>query len=88
MTFELADAGQNYVDVVRKIQSLGGYARVNLFTYMVATELTPVQVRDTVKAALRPSDKVFVGTCPPPAAWEGEPDEVSKWILENQPKYM
>jgi len=87
VTYDLINPGQNYEKLLQKIKAYQLWARLGGSSYLIGTNETPVQVRDSLMAVLDQNDKLFVGSCPVPSAWTGLPDDVSKWILENQPKY-
>jgi hypothetical protein len=86
VTYELVAVEKNYSKLVAKIKAYESWAELSLFAYLILTNSTVQQVRDNLATVLDPKDKLFVGTCPVPAAWQGLPENVSKWILENQPK--
>jgi hypothetical protein len=87
VTFELTNPGFNYERVVQRIKSSSPYwARLTGNSYLIVTNLSTETVRNNIVTVLHKSDRVFVSACPVPAAWYGLPDDVGKWILENQPK--
>lgn len=86
VTFDLVVPAFNRAKLVQRIRVQPSWARLGASAYLVRTGLTVVQLRDDLKNALKPGDKLFVGNCPVPSAWHGQPEDVSKWILENQPK--
>jgi hypothetical protein len=86
VTYELAPPGLNYEHLIKRIRTQPSWARLGAHAYLVKTDLTVVQLRDDLQQTLRNGDKLFVGNCPVPAAWHGQPEDVSKWILENQPR--
>ena len=83
VSYDLVNPGQNYEKLIQKIKQYG-WARLGGSAYLIQTDATPVQVRDTLKAVLDANDKLFVGVAPPPSAWSGLPDDVANWILKNQ----
>ena len=83
ISYDLTKPGQHYEPLIKRIKELGGWARLGGSSYLVSTEYTPVQVRDYLWQVMDKSDKIFVGTCPAPAAWHGMPQDVSDWILNN-----
>lgn len=87
VTYDLVTPGQNYEKLVKKIKSYSSWARLGGSAYLIGTDSTVEAVRDNLNALLDSNDKLFVGTCPVPSAWSGLPDDVSKWIQENQPKH-
>lgn len=87
VTYDLINPGQNYGKLLQKIKAYDSWARLGGSSYLIATASTVVQVRDNLVTVLDLNDKLFVGTCPVPSAWRGLPQDVAKWILENQPKH-
>jgi hypothetical protein len=87
VTYDLLNPGQNYEKLIQKIKSYPAWARLGGSSYLIATDATVIQVRDNLGTVLDRNDKLFVGTCPVPSAWHGLPEDVAKWILENQPKH-
>ena len=86
ITFDLAFPAVNRERLAQKIRAHQNWARLGASAYLIKTGSTVLQVRDDLKNALKPGDKLFVGNCPIPSAWHGQPEDVSKWILQNQPK--
>lgn len=84
ISYDLVNPGQNYESLLKLIKSYQLWARLGGSAYLIATDETPVQVRDHLRTALDANDKLYVGTAPVPSAWIGMPDAVSKWIHENQ----
>ena len=87
ITYDLVSPGQNYERLLQRIKAYGSWARLGGSAYLILTSSTVTQVRDALATVLDANDKLFVGTCPVPSAWHGLPQDVSKWILENQPKH-
>jgi hypothetical protein len=87
VTYDLINPGQNYEKLLQKIKGHSFWARLGGSSYLIVTDATVVQVRDSLAPLLDQNDKLFVGTCPVPSAWQGLPEDVTKWILENQPRY-
>lgn len=86
ISYDLVTPGQNYDKLLQKIKAYSSWARLGGSAYLIITSDEVGQVRDNLKTVLDTNDALFVGTCPVPSAWRGLPDDVSKWILENQPK--
>jgi len=86
VSYDLHKPEKNYDALIKKIRSYGSWAKLGGSAYLVITGQTVVQVRDNLATVLDDDDDLFVGTCPVPSAWKGLPEDVSKWILENQPK--
>jgi hypothetical protein len=87
ITFELANPGYNHFKILQKIRAHSFWARLTNYSYLVVTDLSPKQIRDNFTGAVMDGDRIFVSACPLPAAWSGLPQDVAKWIAENQPKY-
>jgi len=85
ITYDLAAPATNYERLVLKIRAQNNWARLGANAYLVKSSLTVIQLRDVLKPILKSGDKLFVGHCPVPSAWHGQPEDVSKWIVENQP---
>lgn len=84
VSYDLVNPGQNYELLLQAIKSFGGWARLGGSAYLIATSLTPVEVRDRLVPLLAWDDHLFVGMATAPSAWRGLPDDVSNWILQNQ----
>ena len=82
--YDLVNAGKNYEALIKKIKAYPGWARLGGSAYLIKTDETPVRVRDILKEVIDADDKLFVGVAARPSAWSGMPEEVAKWILENQ----
>jgi len=87
ITYDLIQPGQNYTSLIEKIRGYGTWAKIGGSSYLIITDQNPSQIRNNLRSALDPNDKLFVSFCPSPSAWHGLPEDVSKWILENQPKH-
>lgn len=85
VTFELTAAAFNYERLVQRIRNQPSWAQLTANAYLIKTAWSVVQVRDDLNQYLRAGDKLFVGNCPVPAAWQNLPENVGKWILGNQP---
>ena len=87
VSYDLKKPTQNYERVIKKIRAYESWAKLGGSAYLILTNSTPVQVRNNLASDLDSNDQLFVGTCPVPSAWKGLPDDVAKWIMENQPKH-
>lgn len=86
VSYDLHKPEKNYDRLIQKIREYGSWAKLGGSAYLIVTGQTVVEVRNNLTSVLDADDDLFVGTCPVPSAWHGLPDEVAKWILENQPK--
>lgn len=84
VTYDLNNPGKNYELLLKRIKNYRVWARLGGSSYLIRTDQTVVQVRDNLVTVLDGNDSLFVGTAPPPSAWRGLSDEVSKWIHANQ----
>ena len=85
VSYDLHSPGQNYEKVIGLIKN-HDWVKVGGSVYLICTDSTPQQVRDTLVRALELNDKLFVGVCPAPSAWYGMPDQVTQWIHTHQPQ--
>ena len=83
ITYELHRPGQNYEELIRKIQSYGTWARLGGSEYIIISLQSAVQIRDYLGGTIDNNDSIFVGTLIAPAAWSGMTEEVSNWIRNN-----
>lgn len=83
ITYDLVEPGQRYQELIDLIKKNPGWAKLCDSSFLVKSEMTAVQLRDSLKVVLDSNDKLFVGKVTAPAAWAGMSDEVSKWILEE-----
>ena len=84
ISYDLLNPGQNYDRLIKLIKAYPSWARLGGSAYLIYTDSSPVQVRDYLRQALDRNDKLYVGVSPPPSAWIGMPEDVSKWIQANQ----
>jgi hypothetical protein len=86
VSYDLHQPTKNYEDLIKKIREYKFWAKLGGSAYLIITDQSVIQVRDNLVTVLDKDDSIFIGTCPVPSAWRGLPEEVSQWILENQPK--
>lgn len=84
ITYDLTKPGRNYERLIAKIKAYNSWARLGGSSYLIYTNSSTAQVRDDLKTALDPNDKLYVGVSPAPSSWFGLPDNVAKWIHANQ----
>lgn len=84
VTYELMEPSGNREDIIKAIKECGSWARLGADAYLMSTTDTPEQLRDKLTVALRPGDKLYVGTARAPAAWRGMSEAVTNWIQANQ----
>ncbi len=83
VTYDLKEPGQRYDDLIAKIKNYGSWAKLGYSCFLINTNDNAVQVRDNLKLALDPNDKIYVGQATTPAAWSNMPEDVSNWIKSN-----
>lgn len=83
ISYDLSHPGQRYENVLQAIKSYHDWARLGGSAYIILTESSTAQVRDTISAVMDRNDQLFVGTVTSPAAWYGLSDEVSDWLKKN-----
>jgi hypothetical protein len=84
ITYDLHNPGQNYETLIKQIKSYGTWARLGFSCYLIKTNETVEAVRDNLLKSLDQNDKIYVGLAPPPSAWYGMTEDVSKWIHTHQ----
>ena len=76
--------GEDYSDLIKKLKDFGGWWHHLDSTWLITTDLSPVQVRDQLKPLLKRTDKLLViNVSGDAAAWHGFNDQGAKWIKDN-----
>lgn len=83
VTYDLKEPGQHYNELVEKIKSYEGWAKLGDSCFLIKTEKDAVAIRDYLKKVIDPRDKIYVGQTTTPAAWYNMPEQVSDWIKSN-----
>lgn len=83
VTYDLKEPGQRYNELIEKIKSYDGWAKLGDSCFLIKTEKEAVAIRDNLKSVLDSNDKIYVGQTLTPAAWYNMPDQVSNWIKSN-----
>jgi len=84
ISYDLVNPGQNYESLIQKIKAYSKWARLGGSAYLILTDKSPKEVRDSLAQVLDANDKIWVGVAPAPSAWKGLPPAVSNWIIANQ----
>lgn len=85
VVFALSQPEHNREGLIQRIKASGKWARLTHNVYLVFPAVAdPVALRDSLNTILVPGDRLYIGVAPPPSAWVGLPEDVSKWILANQ----
>ena len=83
VTYDLKEPGQRYNELVEKIKSYDGWAKLGDSCFLIKSQLSAVEIRNTLKVFLDSNDKIYIGQTTTPAAWSNLPEEVSNWIKSN-----
>lgn len=83
VTYDLKEPGQRYNELIEKIKSFEGWAKLGESCYLIKSDEEAVAIRNNLKMVLDSNDKIYVGQTSTPAAWYNLPTEVSKWIKDN-----
>lgn len=83
VTYELREPGQRYNELIEKIKSYDGWAKLGESCFLIKAEEEATAIRDNLKMVLDSNDKVYVGQTTTPAAWYNMPEQVSNWIKSN-----
>ncbi len=83
ISYDLSSPGQNYERVLKAIQNHTDWARLGGSSYIVISNDTVAQVRDSIMKEMDSNDQILVGVINAPAAWYGLGDEVSDWLKRH-----
>ena len=83
VSYDLSIPGQRYEDISALIRKEGSWARLGGSAYLIESEKSAVELRDTFKVMLDKNDKLYVGKVTAPAAWTGMSEGVSEWIKKR-----
>lgn len=83
VSYDLLRPTQNYEKVLEVIKNCPGWARLGGSAYIVLSDSSAAELRDSIRSAMDSNDKLFVGVIKAPAAWVGLGDEVSQWLKNN-----
>ena len=82
--YDLNRPGQDYPELIEEIKAIGAWWHHLDSTWLVRTELTPVEVCDRLKAHIDRGDELLVIDVTGRArAWAGFNDRGSKWLKDN-----
>jgi len=87
ISYDLNSPGQDYSSVIKKIKSLGSWAKVQKSHWYVSSNLSATQARDQVWSSMDSNDTLIViDASNDDAAWQNISVEVSKHIQERWDK--
>ncbi len=82
--YDLNKAGQNYDELINKIKSTFNLWWHHLdSTWIVKSNLTAVQIRDTLKQFIDSNDELLVASLSGESAWTGFNEKGSQWLRDN-----
>jgi len=85
VTYDLCS--ESSPDSFHKLQSLikedRRWACLGESSYLIESDRTAVELRDSFKEILGPDDVLYVGMVSAPAAWIGYSKEVTEWIINK-----
>lgn len=82
--YDLHKPRANYEGLEAKLKGLGAWWHHLDSTWLVKTELTPVQLRDELKPLIEEADQLLViDVSGKPAAWYGFAERGSQWIKQQ-----
>lgn len=80
VTYDLHKQGQNYDCIIAKLKAYPTHWHMQRSVWIISTNQSAAQVRDSLQSCLDSNDKLFVGKLSGEAAWYGYPDNVSTWL--------
>lgn len=83
ISYDLNKPGQNYNDLYEAIKALGNWWHHLDSTWIIKSNLTAVQVRDSLTPHMDSNDKILVATLSGEAAWKGFNQKGSDWLKNN-----
>lgn len=81
--YDLNKTGQNYNDLIEAIKSLGEWWHCLDSTWIIKTDQTITQVRDSLSTRMDANDQLLVAELSGKAAWAGFSEECSSWLTSN-----
>lgn len=83
ITYDLNRPGQNYNDLFEAIKAIGTWWHCLDSTWVVKSNLTAVQIRDSLSNNMDQNDSLLVLGLSGVGAWIGFSDECSNWLKNN-----
>lgn len=81
--YDLLTPGQDYSDLHEAIKKLGAWWHCLDSTWLLNTNLTAAQIRDSLIPYLDRNDRLLVSTITRDAAWIGFDQGCSDWLKDN-----
>lgn len=81
--YDLNTPGQDYADLFKAIKGIGSWWHYLDSTWIVKTDSSAVQIRDTLKKHIDKNDELLVVKLSGEGAWTGFDNTASQWLLDN-----
>jgi len=76
--------GETYEELIAAIKKIGSWWHCLDSTWLVQSDQSATQIRDTLWHHMRADDQlIVVGYAPPKAAWVGFKDDCQSWLTSN-----
>jgi len=73
-------SSESYEKLISLIKQDGVWACLGQSSYLIESNKSAVELRDSFNTALDNNDMLYVGTVSAPAAWHGYSQQVTDWI--------
>ena len=83
VTYDLHRAGQNYQCLTDKLESYPTHWHVQQSVWIIATNQSAADIRDSLNGCLDNNDKLIVARLSGEAAWVGYSPKVSDWLKRH-----
>lgn len=83
ISYDLNSPGQNYTGLFIEIKSLGSWWHCLDSSWLVATNLSAVHIRDRLITKIDKNDKLLVACLSGEAAWQGFEKQCSEWLKDS-----
>ena len=83
VTYDLNRPGQNYDDLFEAIKAIGTWWHCLDSTWIVKSNLSAVQVRDSLSPQIDRNDSLLVVALSGEGAWMGFSEDCSSWLKNN-----
>lgn len=83
ITYDLKQEGQNYDCITKKLKSYGTHWHTQRSVWVIITDQSAIQIRDSLLQCLDSNDKLFVAELSGQAAWYGYSEKTGNWIQKH-----
>lgn len=74
---------KDYSKLYEAIRNYGSYAHVLESVWIIKSESSSSNIRDSLKSYMDSDDKLFIAKLTGESAWRNLSSEISKWIKDN-----